>query len=43
MAKHKLRFHPQFVRGLGNAIAYYEDQSKKVGAKFKSALKSNWT
>src|ERR1035438_10396764 len=34
---YKLRFHPQFVQGLETAIAYYDAQSIKVGAKFKSA------
>ncbi len=39
MAAHKLRFHPQFVQGLETAINFYNEQSIKVGAKFKSATK----
>jgi hypothetical protein len=41
MASHKLKFHPLFVQGLEVAIAYYEAQSKVVGAKFKSATTHN--
>jgi mRNA-degrading endonuclease RelE of RelBE toxin-antitoxin system len=37
MAGYKLRFHPRFVHELEAAISYYDDQSKKVGANFKSA------
>ena len=43
MATHKLRFDPQFARGLGTALAYYEDQSKKAAAKFKSATRKQLT
>lgn len=39
MALHKLRFHPQFVNELEIAIAFYNVQSKKVGTKFKQAIK----
>ena len=39
MAPYKLRFHPQFVQGLENAIAYYASQSKNAAVKFKAATK----
>ena len=39
MAVYKLRFHPDFVGELELAIEYYNQQSKALGRRFKSAVK----
>ena len=39
MPLYRLRFHPAFIDELQTAISYYEEQSKTVGKRFRSATK----
>ena len=39
MVVYKLRFHPKFVQGLEEAIAYYAEQSNSAAVRFKAATK----